>query len=168
MDSVRSEERLLLYPTPCRSSHWQTQKFNGNLSKKDISYVTKTNVQACKKIYKSSVCVTSNSESLSGQLDEVAKLDKSGLFGACCLYKPPPELAQFLSPTFQNYSFPLTFTYVSASAKGECCFVFVAEFQNFTTQPHHTFRLSALCPASAQWYRCVIFQCSLGVGLHCH
>ena len=129
--------------------------------------MTKTNVQACKKIDKSSVCVTSNSESLSGQLDEVAKLDKSGLFGAC-LYKPPPELAQFLSPTFQNYSSSDFHIYVSLSAKGECCFVFVAEFQNFTTLPHHTFHLSALCPASAQRYNCVIFQYSLGARLHCH
>ena len=61
--------------------------------------MAKTNVLAGKKIYKSSVCVASNSESLSGQLDEVAKLGKSGLFGAC-LYKPPPELAQFLFSVF--------------------------------------------------------------------
>ena len=36
----------------------------------------------------------------------------------------------------------MTFTYVSVSAKGECCFVFVAEFQNFMAR--RTFHLSAL------------------------
>ena len=116
-------------------------------------------------IHKSSVCVTSNSESLRGQLDEVAKLDKSGLFGAC-LYKPPPELAQFLSPTFQNYSSPLTFTYVSF-CEGRVLFCFRGRIPKFydLAPPH----ISSVCTlSSAQRYSCVIFQCSLGVGLHCH
>ena len=126
MDSVRSEESLILYPTPCRSSHWQTKKNQREfINNKNISHVA--NVLVGKQIYvyichKSSVCVTSNSESLRGQLDEVAKLDKSGLFGAC-LYKPPLSWHNFYLRHFK-ITLPLTFIYMSLFLRRESVVLF--------------------------------------------
>ena len=98
----------------------------------------------------SPVCLICSTTSESGQVDEVAKLAKSGLFGLLCLYKVP-ELAQFPPKYLQHFHSKLLFpwlshVYVSVSAKGECCFVFVAEFQKFLERrPTHTFHLTALC-----------------------
>ena len=100
----------------------------------------------------SPVCIIFSTalSSESDQVDEVGKLAKSGLFGASVYTKSLSwhNFAQNIASAFPNCSppdFHIYDTYMMSLFLGserECCFVFVAEFQNFMTR--RTFRLSAM------------------------
>ena len=98
------------------------------------------------------VCLISSTSSReSGQVDEVAKLAKSGLFGAPVYTKSLSwhNFGQNISDISKLPSLWLSHLCLCFCEGRECCFVFVAEFQNFMAANSH---ISSLCSA---------FSCSL-------
>ena len=83
--------------------------------------------------FKSCVCLISSTSSESGQVAEVAKLAKSGLFGAPVYTKSLSwhNFGQNISDISKLLSSWLSHICLCFCEGRECCFVFVAEFQNF-------------------------------------
>ena len=107
----------------------------------------------------------------SGQVDEVAKLAKSGLFGSLFIQSPwvgTISTKIFPNVFLPNWSSSLTFAYIClcfCEGRGRVLFVFVAEFQNFMDRLANA-HISSVCFTSTLRYgtlhwsvRSVRFQC---------
>ena len=117
--------------------------------------------------FRSCVCLISSTSSESGQVDEVAKLAKSGLFGAPVYTKSLSwhNFGQNISDISKLLSSWLSHLCLCFCEGRECCFVFVAEFQNFMDRLANA-HISSVCFTSTLRYgtlhwsvRGVRFQC---------